>query len=71
MKCTICNKPITLMPSATARAEKFGGKASDYIALFTEHATCVANKRSDEAASLMKHVGKQREAEKVSFPLCQ
>ena len=26
MKCTICEKPIILEPSASERAKKFGGK---------------------------------------------
>jgi hypothetical protein len=33
-KCLACNKTIKLMPSASERARKFGGKASDYTRLF-------------------------------------
>ncbi len=38
--CTHCGKPIVLVPSAKERAEKYGGKPSDYTALFTIHAAC-------------------------------
>lgn len=54
MNCTICAKPITLVPSATERAKKYGGKPSDYTKLFTEHAQCVIDKRSREALELMR-----------------
>ena len=40
MNCTHCNKPITLVPSATERAKKSGGNPSDYTRLFTAHSEC-------------------------------
>lgn len=40
MKCTYCNREIVLVPSASERAEKHGGKASDYTKLFTAHSEC-------------------------------
>jgi hypothetical protein len=40
VKCTLCNNPIVLVPSAAERAKKFGGKPSDYTKLFTVHAAC-------------------------------
>lgn len=48
MICTICKKKVTLVPSAAERADKFGGKASDYTALFTEHSACVINERNEK-----------------------
>lgn len=45
MNCTICGKPIELVPSATERAEKYGGNPNDYTVLFTEHAACTIKKR--------------------------
>lgn len=69
MKCSICNKPIILSPSATERAEKFGGKPSDYTSMFTEHSECIVTKRDDDAKKLMQRIGEQRKAERVSFPL--
>ena len=54
MKCTICGKPITLVPSARERAAKYGGKPSDYTKLFSEHAECVAAKRERETLELIK-----------------
>lgn len=44
MNCSICGKPITLSPSASERAKKYGGKPSDYIKLFTSHSNCQVKK---------------------------
>lgn len=54
MKCSICNKPIVLVPSAKQRAEKFGGKSSDYSKLFTTHADCAIQKRNQETIELIR-----------------
>jgi len=54
MNCTICGKKITLVPSAKERADKYGGKPSDYTKLFTEHAQCVLDKRETETTALMR-----------------
>lgn len=54
MNCTICGKPIVLVPSATERARKSGGKPSDYTKLFTTHSSCAVEKRSAEAVELMR-----------------
>ena len=56
MKCTICNKPIILVPSAKERAQKYGGKPSDYTRLFTTHSECLVNKRNNEAIALMRNL---------------
>lgn len=53
MNCTICGKPIVLIPSAAERAKKFGGKASDYTKLFTAHAQCTIDKRNRETSELI------------------
>jgi hypothetical protein len=53
MKCTICTKPIVLVPSAAERAAKFGGKASDYTKLFTTHPQCALDKRNEQIESLI------------------
>lgn len=53
MNCTICNKPVVLIPSASERARQFGGKPEDYTKLFTEHAECLIAKRSRESSELM------------------
>lgn len=58
MKCTICNKEIVLVPSAIERAKKYGGKPSDYTALFTTHNECYVNKRSAESVALMRSLTK-------------
>ena len=40
MNCTICGKPIVLVPSAEERARKYGGKPEDFTKLFTAHTDC-------------------------------
>lgn len=54
MKCSICNKPIVLVPSAKERAAKYGGVPSDYTKLFTTHAECAVEKREQETRELMR-----------------
>lgn len=46
MKCTICHKPIVLVPSARQRAERYGGVPEDYTRLFTAHAKCQVEERT-------------------------
>ena len=53
MKCSICNLPIELAPSASERAKKYGGRAEDYTTLFQEHAQCVIDKRNRETHELI------------------
>ena len=55
MNCTICNKPIILIPSAKERAKKFGGKPSDYTRLFTTHSQCALNKRKNDTEKFLKN----------------
>ena len=52
--CTLCGKPIVLVPSAKERAERYGGKASDYEALFTTHSSCFIEKRNQDTLELMR-----------------
>lgn len=54
MNCTICSKPITLVPSAAERAKKYGGTPGDYTRLFAEHTECALAKREREAVALMR-----------------
>lgn len=54
MSCTLCSKPILLVPSAAARAHKYGGKASDYTKLFTEHAGCALSNRKQTTLELVR-----------------
>lgn len=54
MNCTICKKPIVLVPSAAERARKFGETAAHYTALFTTHGHCAVAKRSQESIDLMR-----------------
>lgn len=56
MNCTICGKPIVLVPSAAERARKdvTGKTAAYYTSLFTEHGECVVAKREAETLALMR-----------------
>ncbi len=56
MNCTHCGKPIALVPSAKERAEKYGGKPSDYTRLFTMHSQCQIDKRNQEVDALMERI---------------
>lgn len=51
--CPYCNQPIRLQPSATERAESYGGKPSDYTDLFPYHAECFVADRSRQSSELM------------------
>ena len=56
MNCTICGKPVVLIPSATDRASKFGGKPADYTKLFTAHSQCLIDQyRQDTAQLILRH----------------
>ena len=56
MNCTICHKPIKLVPSATERATRYGGKPSDYTKLFTVHADCqIAKSKAGTADLIQRH----------------
>lgn len=56
--CTICGKPIVLVPSAAERAAKdcTGKTAAYYTGLFTEHADCTLAKRAAGASALMRRL---------------
>ena len=58
MNCTICGNPIVLVPSAAERAEKYGKTAAYYTSLFTEHGTCVVEKRERETVELIRRLRK-------------
>ena len=60
MKCRICQQDITLVPSAQERATKYGGRPSDYLALFTAHATCAIAERNQQTLELIRR----------SYPKC-
>lgn len=56
MNCTLCGKPIQLVPSAAERAAKdlSGKPASYYTNLFREHTECLLNKRAQDTQELMR-----------------
>lgn len=64
LKCTICQQPIVLIPSAQERAKKFGGSAKDYEGLFTQHPECAIHQGNQGATALVKTI-KSRQPETV------
>jgi len=52
--CTICGKPIALIPSAKERAAKYGNTPAHYTALFTTHSQCAIDKRNADTAELIR-----------------
>lgn len=54
--CTLCGRPIVLVPSAQERARKAGGTPSDYTGLFTTHAVCAVQKREQETRKLIQRL---------------
>ena len=56
MSCSICRKPVVLVPSAAERARKFGGAPSDYTARFPDHASCVIERNKAETVALMRRI---------------
>lgn len=56
MNCSICGKPVVLIPSAKDRAKKYGGDPSDYTKLFTTHAECAITKRNEGTLELIRRL---------------
>lgn len=54
MDCTICGKPIVLVPSAQDRAKATGLPASHFTSLFREHSTCILAKREKDTLELIR-----------------
>lgn len=53
-KCTICGKPIVLVPSAQERSKATGLPAKYFTELFTYHSECFVAKRERETIELMR-----------------
>lgn len=60
MKCSICGKPVVLVPSAEERAKKYGNSPSFYRSLFKTHAACALKKRADETKALIAKINAVR-----------
>jgi hypothetical protein len=52
--CTLCGKPIVLVPSALERARKYGGTPAHYRDLFKEHVACTLAKREADTRALLR-----------------
>ena len=57
--CKYCDKPVTLVPSAYARAKKWGKSAQYYKDLFPNHSACVVANREQQALELIRGNGKR------------
>ena len=58
-KCDVCGKEIVLSPSATERAQKYGGKPSDYLNLFRVCTDCLFEMRDNKPHPRQPGVAKQ------------
>lgn len=54
MTCSICKKPVILVPSAEERAKKYGETPAYYRSLFPNHTACVLSERKEQTSELMK-----------------
>lgn len=57
-KCRICGEDIVLVPSAEARAKRYGGKPEDYRLMFSVHPQCLIDKRNAEVLDLIRRKAK-------------
>lgn len=53
MKCTICHKEVTLVPSAAERAKRYGETPAYYTRLFPQHSVCTIAKRNADVRDLI------------------
>lgn len=53
MNCSICNKPIQLVPSAQERARKYGETPAYYTKLFATHSDCLIQSRKELTSALI------------------
>lgn len=51
--CKYCGLRVTLTPSAQVRANRYGGKPSDYTKLFPVHPKCMIAERTAQSKELM------------------
>jgi hypothetical protein len=56
--CKYCDKPVILVPSAYARAKKFGKTAQYYKDLFPNHSDCVVTNREQQTKEANKGINK-------------
>jgi len=71
MNCSICGKPIVLVPSAAERAKKdvTGKTAAYYTSLFTSHSNCSLAKNCADTKALMKRLNEDLEKRlDIEFP---
>ena len=66
MNCSICNKPIILIPSAQDRAKNDlnGNPPSYFISLFRTHTECLINKRNEDTIELMRRINNETNTKK-------
>ena len=58
--CSLCGKPITLVPSAEERSRKGDGLAADFFrSLFPQHTACTLAKREEDTLDLIRRTREQ------------
>ena len=59
--CSLCGKPITLVPSAEERSRKTGQPADLFRRLFTQHSACTLAKRKQDTLDLIRRTRRNQE----------
>ena len=57
--CSLCGKPITLVPSAEERSRKTGLPADFFRSLFPQHTACTLAKREEDTLDLIRRTREQ------------
>ena len=60
MNCEVCRKEIVLVPSATERARRCGGRAADYTKLFTVHTECKLKRDRERVSDLIRRINEEK-----------
>lgn len=61
MDCVHCGKPVKLWPSATFRANKYGGSPKDYESMFPAHSQCTLDERARSTLELIARLPSRRD----------
>lgn len=56
MNCSICGKPVVLVPSAVERSRTYGCSAKFFRSLFTTHTECALKDREECTIDLMRRI---------------
>lgn len=73
-QCSICGKPVILVPSAAERVRKDAERGihstnAQYLNQFHTHSTCLVAKRTQDSIELMRRLNADARARRVRLPL--